>query len=42
MIELKNLTKYYPSDLGNQYIFNNINFSFPEAAVLLYLVQWCW
>ncbi|HCZ9264365.1 ABC transporter ATP-binding protein [Vibrio sp. 1069] len=30
MIKLANLTKYYPSDLGNQYIFRDLNFSFPE------------
>jgi capsular polysaccharide transport system ATP-binding protein len=30
MIILKNLTKYYPSNLGNQYIFRDVNFSFPE------------
>lgn len=32
MIELCNLTKYYPSDLGNQYIFQDINFTFPEGC----------
>ncbi|UUM30020.1 ABC transporter ATP-binding protein [Vibrio japonicus] len=31
MIELRNLTKYYPSELGKQYIFQNINFTFPEG-----------
>ncbi|MCW8332823.1 ABC transporter ATP-binding protein [Vibrio paucivorans] len=31
MIQLQNLTKYYPSDLGNQYIFQNIDFTFPEG-----------
>ncbi len=31
MIKLVNLTKYYPSKLGNQYIFNNVNFEFPEG-----------
>ena len=29
MITLQNLTKYYPSKLGNQYIFDNINFDIP-------------
>ena len=29
MIEIKNLTKSYPSKLGPQYIFKNLNFSFP-------------
>ncbi|USD41340.1 ABC transporter ATP-binding protein [Vibrio sp. SCSIO 43135] len=31
MIQLQNLTKYYPSDLGNQYIFQDIDFTFPEG-----------
>ena len=31
MITLQNLTKYYPSDLGPQYIFKNINFTIPEG-----------
>ncbi|RBW46948.1 ABC transporter ATP-binding protein [Psychromonas sp. B3M02] len=31
MITLQNLTKYYPSDLGPQYIFKNINFIIPEG-----------
>ncbi|WP_394242588.1 ABC transporter ATP-binding protein [Vibrio astriarenae] len=31
MIKLTNLTKYYPSDLGNQYIFQDLNFTFPEG-----------
>jgi capsular polysaccharide transport system ATP-binding protein len=30
MLKLVNLTKYYPSKLGNQYIFNKVNFTFPE------------
>ncbi|WP_047049312.1 ABC transporter ATP-binding protein [Vibrio mexicanus] len=30
MIELKDLTKYYPSDLGHQYVFQDINFVFPK------------
>ncbi len=29
MIKLQNLTKYYPSELGNQYIFKNIDFTIP-------------
>ncbi|MCW8091697.1 ABC transporter ATP-binding protein [Alteromonas sp. ASW11-130] len=29
MIKLVNLTKSYPSQLGPQYIFRNLNFSFP-------------
>ncbi|ANQ57351.1 ABC transporter ATP-binding protein [Vibrio parahaemolyticus] len=31
MIKLDNLTKYYPSQLGNQYIFRNVSFRFPEG-----------
>ncbi|MDG3088639.1 ABC transporter ATP-binding protein [Vibrio hannami] len=31
MIELQNLTKYYPSELGNQYVFQDVNFCFPEG-----------
>ena len=31
MIKLHNLTKYYPSDLGNQYIFKDVNFEIPEG-----------
>ena len=31
MIKLQNLTKFYPSDLGPQYIFENINFEIPEG-----------
>ncbi len=30
MIKLENLTKYYPSKLGHQHIFKNLNFEFPE------------
>ncbi|EKO3697836.1 ABC transporter ATP-binding protein [Vibrio metschnikovii] len=30
MLKLVNLTKYYPSKLGNQYVFNNVSFEFPE------------
>lgn len=31
MISLKDLTKYYPSHLGNQYVFNGLNFDIPEG-----------
>ncbi|MGR6840775.1 ABC transporter ATP-binding protein [Aliivibrio wodanis] len=31
MIELRNLTKYYPSELGNQYIFKDISMTLPEG-----------
>lgn len=31
MIKLQNLTKFYPSDLGPQYIFENINFEIPAG-----------
>ncbi len=31
MIKLQNLTKFYPSDLGPQYIFKNVNFEIPEG-----------
>jgi len=31
MIELQNLTKYYPSELGNQYIFQDVNFTIPDG-----------
>ncbi|WP_217541417.1 ABC transporter ATP-binding protein [Vibrio metschnikovii] len=30
MLKLVNLTKYYPSKLGNQYVFNNVSFEFLE------------
>jgi capsular polysaccharide transport system ATP-binding protein len=30
MIELQNLTKYYPSELGEQYIFEGVNFTFSQ------------
>lgn len=30
MIRAHNLTKFYPSELGNQYIFENLNFTFPS------------
>ena len=31
MIQLESLTKYYPSKLGNQYIFQDVNFTIPEG-----------
>ncbi|GHA39890.1 ABC transporter ATP-binding protein [Photobacterium aphoticum] len=31
MITLSSLTKYYPSDLGNQYVFQDLNFTFPTG-----------
>tara|TARA_Y100000588_G_scaffold386094_1_gene480879 strand:- start:372 stop:1022 length:651 start_codon:yes stop_codon:yes gene_type:complete len=31
VIELQNLTKYYPSELGNQYVFKDITFTIPEG-----------
>ena len=31
MLELQNLTKYYPSELGKQYIFQDLNFHIPEG-----------
>nr|WP_086940000.1 ABC transporter ATP-binding protein [Thaumasiovibrio occultus] len=31
MITLKSLCKYYPSDLGKQYVFQDLNFSFPKG-----------
>jgi len=30
MIRLKNVSKYYPSKLGNQYIFKNLTFDIPS------------
>lgn len=30
MIRLDNITKYYPSKLGNQYIFKNLSFDIPS------------
>lgn len=30
MIRLKSISKFYPSDLGNQYIFRDIDFEFPQ------------
>ncbi|WPC74293.1 ABC transporter ATP-binding protein [Vibrio porteresiae] len=32
MIELKKLSKYYPSQLGKQYIFRDLDFSFPDIG----------
>ncbi|MGR5120711.1 ABC transporter ATP-binding protein [Vibrio astriarenae] len=31
MIRIEDLTKYYPSELGNQYVFKSISFTFPEG-----------
>lgn len=31
MIRLENITKYYPSKLGNQYIFKNLSFDIPSG-----------
>ncbi|GGP39896.1 ABC transporter ATP-binding protein [Shewanella saliphila] len=31
MIRLENVTKYYPSTLGKQYIFDNLNFEIPSG-----------
>ena len=31
MIRLENITKYYPSKLGNQYIFQNVSFDIPNG-----------
>ena len=31
MIKLHNVTKYYPSKLGKQYIFENLNFEIPSG-----------
>ncbi|QOL24408.1 ABC transporter ATP-binding protein [Thalassotalea sp. LPB0316] len=30
MIRLNNITKYYPSKLGNQYVFENLSFDIPS------------
>ncbi|GLX81308.1 ABC transporter ATP-binding protein [Thalassotalea eurytherma] len=30
MIQIQNLTKSYPSSLGEQYVFNNLNFDIPS------------
>jgi capsular polysaccharide transport system ATP-binding protein len=32
MIELVNLTRYYPTPLGRHYVFKNLNFVFPSGA----------
>ncbi len=32
MLKLESLTKYYPSNLGNQYIFKNVSFTFPKEG----------
>jgi capsular polysaccharide transport system ATP-binding protein len=31
MITLKNVTKYYPSNIGKQYIFNDLSFTIPSG-----------
>ncbi|MEP2651482.1 MAG: ABC transporter ATP-binding protein [Paraglaciecola sp.] len=31
MIRLEGITKYYPSKLGKQYVFNNLNFEIPSG-----------
>lgn len=31
MIELSNLTKYYPSELGKQYVFKDLSFRLPKG-----------
>jgi capsular polysaccharide transport system ATP-binding protein len=31
MILLENLTKYYPSTMGNQFVFEKLNFVFPQG-----------
>lgn len=31
MIQLENITKYYPSKIGKQYIFNNLSFNIPSG-----------
>ncbi|GAL12837.1 capsular polysaccharide ABC transporter ATP-binding protein KpsT [Vibrio astriarenae] len=31
MLILEQLTKYYPSDLGKQFVFKDLSFSFPEG-----------
>ncbi|MCL1067028.1 ABC transporter ATP-binding protein [Shewanella olleyana] len=31
MIKLEKLTKYYPSELGNQYIFEDVDFTIPSG-----------
>jgi capsular polysaccharide transport system ATP-binding protein len=37
MLTLENLTKYYPSDLGKQYVFRDLSFIFPEGKSLALL-----
>lgn len=32
MIELRNLTKWYPSPKGRRYVFRDLNFVFPDSA----------
>ena len=32
MIELVNLTKYYPTPKGRYYVFRDLNFKFPEGV----------
>ncbi|MDG1733781.1 MAG: ABC transporter ATP-binding protein [Thalassotalea sp.] len=39
MIKLKNLTKYYPSKIGRQYIFKGINFEIPSNHNIAILGQ---
>jgi capsular polysaccharide transport system ATP-binding protein len=34
MIELRNLTKYYPTDRGSKYVFRNLNVVFPGGHSL--------
>jgi capsular polysaccharide transport system ATP-binding protein len=37
MLSLQHLTKYYPSDLGKQYVFRDLSFTFPEGKSLALL-----
>lgn len=39
MIQLEGITKYYPSKLGNQYIFENLSFEIPSSHNLGILGQ---
>ena len=32
MIELQNLTKYYPTPKGRHYVFRDLNFKFPDGV----------
>lgn len=32
MLELVNLTKYFPTPMGRHYVFRDLNFKFPEDA----------